>query len=102
VEYIYIYIYFVIYLFINRYYYTIYHYQEGKEQTKNTLLFYLAGPRCPRSIPFRRNNYWEYIYYLAQKKKVGEEYDMTTGTRKNKRTTSTGVLFIIIYCLIQL
>merc|ERR1712238_69215 len=36
------------------------------------------------------------IYLLfGTKKKVGEEYDMTTGTRKNKRTTSTRVLLLL-------
>merc|ERR1712238_512178 len=96
VEYIYIYIYFVIYLFINRYYYTILeHYQEGKKHT--IILSRRSTLSSVHSIPSEQ---LLGIYLLfGTKKKAGEEYDMTTGTRKNKRTTSTLVLlflFIVI------
>merc|ERR1712238_392106 len=74
--YIYIYISLYIYLLIgtNILYSNIIK-KEKNKQTKNTLLFYLAGPRCPRSILFRRNNYLAYIYYSAQKRR--QERNMT-------------------------
>merc|ERR1712238_351900 len=101
--YIYIYIYFVLYLFMNRYYTILYSNIIKKEKQTNKEHTIILSRRSVHIVvlgPFHSVGTMSGNIFIifGTKKKAGEEYDMTTGTKeRTKRTASTRVLFIIIY-----